>query len=35
VPPFTTPVPATLVQLMNDVNSGDPDAVAQVQYKVA
>ena len=27
---FTTSVPGTLVQLMNDVDTGDPDAVAQV-----
>ena len=30
VQPFTTSVPETLVQLMNDIDSGDPDAVAQV-----
>jgi hypothetical protein len=30
VQPFTTSVPETLLQLMNDIDSGDPDAVAQV-----
>jgi hypothetical protein len=30
VQPFTTSVPETLVQLMNDIDNGDPDAVAQV-----
>jgi hypothetical protein len=30
VQPFTTSVPQTLLQLMNGLDSGDPDAIAQV-----
>ncbi len=30
VQPFTTSVPETLVQVMNDIDGGNPDAVAQV-----